>query len=40
MCMNASDPPATATNPKPFSALNHLTIASTDPGARVALGLG
>jgi len=38
--MNASDPPTTATNPKPFSALNHLTIASTDPDACVAFGLG
>ena len=26
---NASDPPATVTNPKPLSALNHLTLAST-----------
>jgi fructose-bisphosphate aldolase class I len=40
MCMNASDPPTTATNPKPFSALNHLTIASTGSDACGALGLG
>src|ERR1700730_2751076 len=42
MCMNASDPPTTATNPKPFSALNHLTIASTGSdacGGALRLGL-
>jgi hypothetical protein len=38
--MNASDPPATATKPKPFSALNQLTIASTDSDVCGALGLG
>ena len=26
MCLNASEPPPTATNPKPLSALNHLTL--------------
>ena len=31
--MNASEPPTTATNPKPFSALNHLTMASTGSAA-------
>ena len=39
-CMNASVPPATVTNPKPFSALNHLTIASTDSDACSAIGRG
>src|SRR6476660_8086293 len=37
---NASDPPTTVTNPKPLSALNHLTLASTDSEPRVEVGLG
>jgi hypothetical protein len=37
--MNASEPPTTAINPKPFSALNHLTIAATGSDACGALGL-
>jgi hypothetical protein len=37
--MNASDPSATPTNPKPFSALNYLTIAATGSDAWNALGL-
>ena len=38
---NASDPPATVTNPKPLSALNHLTRASiaSEPCVRFGLGL-
>src|SRR4051812_40600683 len=37
---NASAPPATTTNPKPLSALNHLTVASTSSEPDVRLGRG